>query len=361
MKPLATPLILVVDDQSANVQLMGKLLDVAGYHVIPALNGKEAIARAQARAPDLVLTDMRMPEMDGFETCRRLREIPGLGDLPVIFVTAATEHEYLTQAFQAGAVDYVTKPFIAEELLARVKLHTDLKRTRDHLTAMLRERDDITNVVAHDLKNPLTCVRFAAQMLQRDSDDPLRRAELIQEILDCSGEALNFIQRYLSRSAAGEYLREFTAEPVALQQLARDAAHFQKSAADIRQVAVSISGEAPPVMADPMATRNVLQNLISNALRHSPAGETVELQISCERSGYACCRVLDRGPGIAEADQKKLFQRFMRLATAKETEFSSGLGLAIAKHDITQMGGYLWYSLREGGGSVFGFELPLQA
>ncbi|HSW14131.1 MAG TPA: hybrid sensor histidine kinase/response regulator [Solimonas sp.] len=356
-----SPVVLVVDDNGSNVQLLGQLLDNAGYNVVPAASGAQALERARLRRPDLALVDMLMPGMDGLELGRHLRELPGLSDLPVIFVTGVTGQDSVARAFAAGAVDYITKPFVPQEMLARVQTHVELKRARDHLQLMLREREEITNVVAHDLKNPLTCIRFASQLLGR-SQEPARRGELLQEIEDCTQEALEFIQRFLSMRADGEYLRQFKTERLDLRELAVQALRLQAASAEMRgmQLQLQAEGDSLPVTADHMATRNVLQNLLSNAIRYSPEGGEVTVAVSATRGGMARCLVMDRGPGIAEADQKKLFQRFMRFATARQTEYSSGLGLAIAKRDITQMGGHLWYEPRPGGGSIFGFELPQQ-
>ena len=361
-KDLTAPLVMVVDDNPANVQLLGQLLDSAGYNVVPATSGAQALERAALRKPDLVLLDMMMPGMDGSEAIRRLHALPGLADLPVIFVTAATGVEELARGFELGAVDYLAKPFVARELLVRVRTHVELKRARDHLQMVLRERDEIVNVVAHDLKNPLTCIRFANQLLSR-TEDPARRADLIKEIDECSGEALNFVQRFLTQRAEGEALRQFHSEPIDLCAMATQALRLQQAEAEVRGLRLRLESSEPEVSAlgDHMAARNVLQNLVSNAIRHSPEGEEVLVSLSVTRSGNARCLVLDRGPGISEADQKKLFQRFARIVTARAVpEYSSGLGLAIAKHDINRMGGHLWYELRPGGGSVFGFELPQQ-
>ncbi|MBI2383501.1 MAG: hybrid sensor histidine kinase/response regulator [Gammaproteobacteria bacterium] len=353
------PLILVVDDHSTNVQVLGRLLEEHGYDVMPAVSGAQALARAQARKPDLVLLDLLMMPMDGFELCRRLHGMPALADVPVIFVTAATNRESLVNAFAAGAVDYVTKPFLTEELLARIRTHVELKRTRDRLSAMLQEREDVTHVVAHDLKNPLTSIRFSAQLLLRTGNDAARRAELAQEIRQAAEEALQFIQRFLARGAEGRRLRQLAAQPGDLRSLAQEALHRQIGAADARAVTLRLRGESAVVSADPIATRNVLQNLISNAIKHSPAGGEVEIAVGPGRPGFSQCLVMDRGPGVAPEEQERLFQRFLRLATAKSADdYSSGLGLAIAKHDVSLMGGYLWYEPRSGGGSVFGFELP---
>lgn len=351
------PLILVVDDQNSNVQLLGQILESGGYHVMPALNGEQAIARAQKRRPDLVLLDMVMPGIDGSETCRRLHDLPGCADLPVIFVTGANDRGSLVTAFGAGAVDYITKPFVTEELLARVKTHLDLKLARDRMAEMLREREDITNIVAHDLKNPLNCILFAARLMRRRQTEP---DELVDDVEGCATEALRFIQRFLSRGAEGQRLRQFAAERIDLGAVVREAVQLQRPYAAAHGIAIAVEGAAA-VYADPFMARNVIQSLLSNAIRHSPSQSRIDLELGPSRAGYSRCLVMDRGPGVPKQEVGKLFQRFVRLAAARDSEaneYSSGLGLAIAKHDVAQMGGHLWYEPREGGGAVFAFELP---
>lgn len=357
------PLVLVVDDQNANLQLIGEVLDHAGYQVMPALSGEQAIARASLRRPDLVLLDIAMPGMNGVEACKRLRTLPGLDDLPILFVTAANDRASLVTAFAAGAVDYITKPFVVEELLARVRTHIELKRARDRLAAMVREREDVIDVVAHDLKNPLTCILFNAQALPASARSSERIGELASEIEGCAEEALHYIQRFLARGAARERLRQFAAEAVQLRALAMDAVRLQSAAAQARQIRIEIDGDAT-VYADGPAVRNVLQNLLSNAIRHSPSGQSVDVRIDgSARKGHALCAIMDRGAGVSPQIEARLFQRNVRHRSAEDPQgdrFSTGLGLAIARHDIVQMGGRLWYEARRGGGSVFAFELPLQ-
>lgn len=351
--------VLVVDDEHSGAEALGILLERAGYDILRAYSGREALACAARTAPDLVLLDVMMPDMDGFETCGRLHQLPGLADLPVIFLTGSSERSDIAKAFNAGAVDYVKKPFVLEELLARVRTHADLKLSRARLGHMLREREEITNVVAHDLKNPLTCTLFAVESLKRATLDPQRRDELISEIVDNTRTALEFIQRFLARGAEGQRLRQFSAQRVDLLELARQAMRAQRAAAEAHEVSLTATGDSAEVQVDPEVTRNALQNLLANAIQYSPRGGTVEIAVTRLSSGFAQCRVMDRGPGIAEADRARLFTRFLSLASASaRAQYSSGLGLAIAKHDVTQMGGYLWYDAREGGGSIFGFDLP---
>ena len=157
--------ILVVDDQPANLRAVSTLLTRHGYEVAVANNGDEALALAAARVPDLLLLDMMMPGMDGFELLAQIKQDPELRKLPAIFLTAAQDRDMLLRAFDAGAVDYVTKPFIPEELLARVTAHIGLKLTRDRLERVARQRQELVNLVAHDLKNPLSSVLFASDAL----------------------------------------------------------------------------------------------------------------------------------------------------------------------------------------------------
>lgn len=358
--PGQPPLVLVADDQSANVQLIGQMLDQAGYDVMPARSGEQALARTRARKPDLILLDMLMPGMDGSATCRALREA-GFGDVPVIFVTGAADRDSLVTAFAAGAVDYITKPFVAEELLARVRTHLDLKLARDRLGEMLREREDVMHVVAHDLKNPLSATLFAARMLRRAPLDAAQ-SELLDDVVHGAEEALQFIQRFLARGAEGQRLRQFRAESIELGEVAARAVRAQRAAAQSRGMDILVQGAAR-AWADPTVARNVVQNLLSNAIRYAPEGSPIEVEIGDSRTGHARLLVMDRGPGVPEELRTKLFRSYARLVSAREAPadpYSSGLGLAIAKHDVVQMGGHLWYEPRSGGGAIFGIELPQQ-
>lgn len=352
--------ILIVDDEASDAEALSVLLQQEQYTTLTAHSGPEALELAARKPPDLVLLDVMMPGMNGFETCERLHHLPGLADLPVIFLTGASDRAAIARAFNTGAVDYLTKPCLLEELLARVRTHADLKLARDRLNRMLSEREEITHVVAHDLKNPLTCIRFAAESLKRPQASAERQAELVEDILENTHSALSFIQRFLARGAEGQRLRQFSARRVDVWDLAVAAARVQRTAAECRGVTLSVHGEPAKAFVDPEVTRNVLQNLLNNAIQYSPSGGSVEIVVRKSPAGFAQCCVMDRGPGIPEADRARLFTRFLRLASANAATYSSGLGLAIAKHDVTQMGGYLWYESREGGGSVFGMDLPAQ-
>jgi len=367
MRPaeVVKPLVLVVDDQHANIQSVGAMLSRAGFDVMPATSGAQALQRVAVRAPALILLDVLMPEMDGFEVLRLLRAQLPLAAIPVIFLTAAHDRELLVRAFEAGAVDYLTKPFVTEELLARVRTHIELKQARDHLERIARERADLTQIVAHDLKGPLSGIQFSASLLRRQSLESSPRAlRLIDSISESANEALHFIHGYLGRWADGELKRRLDAQSVPLQPLAARVVADYEAAAESRQMRIELEAvAAPTVSADAVATRHVLNNLVSNAIKYALPDSVIEVHLGPGRQGFGKVSVLDRGPGISESDQQKLFRRYVRLGNVDSGDFarSSGLGLAIAKQEVAQMGGHLWYEDRPGGGACFAFELPLDA
>lgn len=360
--PLTGALILVVDDQPVNIQAVGALLSREGYEVMPALSGAQALERCAARLPDLVLLDMRMPGLSGVEVCQRLKADGATAPVPVIFLTAAHEREHLVEAFAHGAVDYVTKPFVAEELLARVRTHLDLKRTRDHLNRIARERAELTQIVAHDLKSPLSSIQFSASLLQRAVREGRaeRLPQLGEQIHRSASDALAFIAGYLQQWADGELQRRFQPSRVHAAEVIAEAVAELEVAASSRGMALQVRIADPiAVRSDPRATRQVLVNLLSNAIKYAPDHSPIDIGAAAGRPGFGLFTVADRGPGISAADQQRLFRRYVRLANAEGRDDSSGLGLAICKQEITQLGGHLWYEDRPGGGAVFAFELPL--
>src|SRR5262249_11632109 len=168
---LAKSRILVVDDVVQNLQVVGTMLRNEGYDVMPASSGPQALERVRVRLPDLILLDLMMPEMDGLEVCRRLKADPQNRQIPIIFLTASNEMEHLVKGFEAGAVDYVTKPFNGAELLARVRTHLELKLARERLREMNDEKNEFMGIAAHDLRNPLSAIRGYAEMMLEDAQE----------------------------------------------------------------------------------------------------------------------------------------------------------------------------------------------
>lgn len=358
-----TGTVLVVDDVTRNLQLLGGILS-PHYEVMFATHGTAALERAAARVPDLVLLDMMMPGMDGLEVCRRLRADPRTMDSPVIFLTAAHESELAAQALACGAVDFVAKPFHTAELLARVRTHIELKQTRDELRRIIAEKSELMSVVAHDLKNPISAVRFSALLLRDGglrSPDP--RGELVDEIANTCGQMLEFIAERLEQSARASLPHGFDACELPLGDALEAVVHENRRAAHAKNISLVLGtdpAEAPIVRTDPRALKQVLGNLVSNAIKFSPPDSTVH--IAAELAGgenTARVTVRDEGPGLTDDDRTHLFEPYRRLS-AKPTagESSTGLGLSIARDLVQKMGGQIGCDSRPGEGAHFWFTLP---
>jgi signal transduction histidine kinase len=354
-----TGTILVVDDQAANVRVVGTLLGRRGYTVVPAHSGPEALAAVAGNAPDLILLDMMMPGMDGFELLAALREIPGLRKVPVVFLTAAQDRDLLLRAFEAGAVDYVTKPFMPEELLARVEAHVGLKLTRARLERVARERQELVSLVAHDLKNPLSSVLFATEMLQLPDCRPERVPRYVQVIHESANDAIGYIRSYLESQS--QATQQSPAHSACLRDILESVAQRYELQLESRgmQLAVLAPEQAGQVAIPAMVLRQVVENLVSNAMKYAAAGGELDLCVQAASPGYWRVLARDRGPGIPASLQRELFKPFRRLTEVDPAAgLSSGLGLSLAKQIIANAGGTLWYEDREGGGACFVIELP---
>lgn len=360
-KQRRAPLVMVVDDEPTNVQVMGALLAEDGYDVLPATSGRQALERCEARRPDLAIFDLKMPGMDGLALSRRFRETPALAAIPIIFVTGATDDEDLVQCFEAGAVDFLSKPIRPVELLQRVRTHLELKFSRDRLIHKARDCDALTAMVAHDLKSPLASIRFSVEML---SEEPVLAEERLQDLLaalvDSTNRMLAFIDDFLNRNAAASTVALDAFKPFALDATVRSLVQRYDHYGSEKDIRVELDPtDSVEAFGDPLAVEHVLDNLISNALKFAPPGSRVRVAIEPGNPGTARVRVLDRGPGITEIDQKRLFQRYVRLSARPTSgESSTGLGLSIAKQLSEAMHGNLSYEPREGGGAAFVFELP---
>ena len=352
------PVVLVIDDQEPNIQVVGQLLARAGYEVVPALNGEEGLQRAQAATPDLVLLDMRMPGMSGFDVLKALKDNPKTRDVPVIFLTADDDRDTLSRAFAEGAVDYITKPFVAKELLGRVNTHVDLKQSRDSLLRFVEEKQQMVETIAHDLRNYFSNIQFASDMLRDPDLATAARLRLVESIRTSSDSGVLFLQALLDHQNAQE--QGVSVHKLSASKLLHETVEVLGRAANAKNIKVSVTLiDDFIVCGHHGGVLHVMQNLLSNALKFSPRDS--EVFLAAARFGNrGRLSVIDQGPGVSKSDQERLFQRYVRLsATPNDGEASTGLGLALAKHRARTMGGDLWYDSREGGGSIFTLDLGL--
>ena len=360
----ATPArILVVDDQPANIQIVASVLGELGHEIVPARDGPTALKRLALRPPDLILLDLLMPDMDGCEVCRRLHENPEWKDIPVIFLSAADDKDFIVRALESGGVDYITKPFNQAELISRVRTQLALKLARDRLRQLAEDKDELLGILAHDLKNYLGGLQMSSQLLRdrlaRAGVGDTSTAQLAENILHTSGQLLAFVKQFLANAAADHGV---VLQSVRLNLSAAAAASVQRYQDTARckqlNLETDLPAEGAEVLADPSALDQVIDNLLSNALKFSPSQRKIRISV---RTGLACveCRVQDEGPGFTEEDMTRMFRRYGRLS-ARPTggEPSTGLGLSIVRKLVRAMNGELVCESAPGEGATFIVRLP---
>ncbi|MFT5410034.1 MAG: two-component system sensor histidine kinase/response regulator [Verrucomicrobiales bacterium] len=360
MNPTTTGTVLVVDDQERNVQVLGTTLSNAGFQVMAASSGQQALKRVAAHVPDLVLLDILMPGMDGFEVCKRLQSDPETAGLPVIFISAADEGDVIVRALAAGGVDYVTKPFNSDELLARVRTHIELKRSRDVMRNLISQREEFIAMMAHDLKSPLggakLSIELLAEMADRIGDKPARLAGTAR---DGIGRALDLIEGFLGDAESALTDLNIRCARIDLASCVAEAISRHQQAAARKRITIEWERSEVDalVQGDAEAIGRVLDNLLSNAVKFSFPERRVWIKLDAARGKVV---VRDEGPGFTAEDRTSLFVNFQRLS-AKPTagEPSTGLGLSSAKRLVEAMRGSLELSEGYSDGAEFVVTLPL--
>jgi len=358
----ATDCLLVIDDQEANIQVLGTMLGKLGFEILPATDGAQAIRRLNSRKPDLILLDLLMPGMDGFEICRQIQENPEWAEIPIIFLSASDDKNLIVRALESGGVDYITKPFNKLELVSRVRTHLMLKTARDYLKQLAQDKEELIGMISHHLQNHLAGMHMSAQNLMnhmRENADPKLRL-MAENIQSSSSQMRAFLRSFLANAAADHSLN-INLERISLTEAAARAVKRYGDAAKAKEISLqgNFSGEAAYVLADAAALDQVLDNLISNAVKFSPHGK--EVSVLVERGLlHTECQIRDQGVGFTDDDKKQMFRRYARLS-ARPTggEPSTGLGLSIAKKLMQSMNGELTCESKAGEGAIFILRLPV--
>jgi signal transduction histidine kinase len=364
------PLLLVVDDDPVNVELLCDLLETLDYRVAGALGGEAALAAVAEHRPALVLLDVMMPGIDGYEVCRRLKEDPATAAIPVVFVTALSDTEDKVKGIEVGGDDFITKPFNRPVLVARIRSLLRLKAAGDALEAsyrrlqeMERLKDDLVRMVVHDLKSPLSVMLGTLEMAVEGDLGPLTATQrrLLGDAHRRGEDVLLLIDNLLGLTNLEESRVRLAPRELDAAQLLREAAAEWEVRAERQGASVTVqSAEGLRFHADETLVRRVLGNLIGNALRHAGAAVRVRLSAaaSAEPAGVEVV-VADDGAGIPEAFHEEIFRKHGSARPAGAGgPATSGLGLTFCKLAVETHGGRIWVRSREGEGSAFHFVIP---
>ncbi|MBW4491546.1 MAG: response regulator [Oscillatoria princeps RMCB-10] len=366
--------ILIVDDMPDNLRVLSGVLAERGYSVHKALNGELALKTCEKAIPDLILLDILMPGLDGYEVCQRLKADETTRNIPVIFLSALNDPFDKVKAFSCGGADYITKPFQAEEVLARIahqltiqqqqrllaEQNADLQKLNAELRRSNTELEQFASVAAHDLRVPLTVMIASARLLAAYSESSLdTRAKSCLERIIAAGARMNrLIDDLLSYSRVGTRTPEF--EPAdCLTVLTEALANLQE---EIAASGASITcSELPTVLANKAQLVQLFQNLISNAIKFRRPEIPPVIKISAEALNLSewTIGVHDSGIGIEPQNFERIFLIFERLHSQREYP-GTGIGLAICKKIVEQHGGRIWVESQPGVCTTFYFTLRSQ-
>ncbi len=359
--------ILVVDDDPLNRQLLTELLTSRGLGVESAGDGPSALRRIRESPPHVVLLDVMMPGMTGFEVCRRIKADPELAHLPVLMVTALSDRSDRLEGINAGADDFLTKPVDRHEVLLRVHnalqrswLFRELATQHEKLLEMEALRESLTRMLVHDLRSPLTAILTNLELLEMSAAERLNEEELEDlRHARAGGRSLaDMVSQILVVSRGQEIDLEIQKEEVELQQLLKEAIDPLRTLAREHRLTVDVPDEPLVLTCDPGLIRRTVSNLFGNAVKFVPAGERIRLGAGA-RSGSIRIEVEDTGPGIPPESRETIFKRFARgPARGNAASESSGLGLTFCKMAVEAHGGRIGVQSEPGQGSLFWVELP---
>jgi signal transduction histidine kinase len=367
-----SPTILVVDDNEANRELALHTLEDEGYRVVLAEGGEQAIAIFSQQPVDCIVLDVRMPGVDGFAVCERIRALPRGTETPVVFLTALRDVETFDRALRAGGTDFLTKPVRPTELVIRVQSalklrrlsnelreHYDLlKHQRDHLQRVQLQKERLMAFVVHDLKNPVNAMDLHAQLLVRDRTLPEDARESAGHIRGAARQLGRMISNLLdlSKSDEGKLVAQRT--EFDLVALATAVTGEIEVATRERAVRFEVALESARIVADEDLLHRTLANLLENAVRHAPRETAVRLT-GRRGDGATEIRVTDAGKGVPAAMRERIFDPFVQLDQTglPPTRTGRGLGLAFCRIAVEAHGGRIWIEDADPG-AVFVLSIP---
>ena len=361
--------ILIVDDVMSNVLLLKVLLTNEKFAIATASNGRQALEQVEKENPDLVLLDVMMPDMSGFEVAQHLKASPKTADIPIIFLTALNSTADIVKGFQVGANDFISKPFNKEELIIRVTHQISLVAAKrlilsktEELQRTIAGRDKLYSVIAHDLRSPMGSIKMVLNMLILNLPVEKIGAEMY-ELLTMANQTTEDVFSLLdnllkwTKSQIGKL--NVVYQDVDLVEVTDSVIEIFSMVASLKKIKIrEMKPEKMMVNADIDMLKTVVRNLLSNAIKFSKENSEVLVKME-EVDGMAVVSVQDHGCGISEEGQKKLLHTDTHFSTfGTNNEEGSGLGLLLCKDFVVKNGGKLWFTSKEGAGSIFSFSIP---
>ncbi len=381
----AKAVILIIDDNPININLLTHILVRRGYEIRSANSGPHALAAIRDDLPDLILLDIMMPDMDGYEVCAQLKAAEQTRDIPIIFISALDATKDKIKGFNVGGVDYITKPFQFAEVLARVQTHLTLRRMQRTLQDQnvkleqeIRERvraeeqlrqyaadletrnaelDAFAHTVAHDLKNPLTALITTGYLLENNYNKLSKEnLNLYARMIVNNGRMMNNIIDELLLLSSVREIDEIETQPLDMDRIVTNVRDRLAFSVEEHQAEIVLPDHWPVALGYGPWIEEVWANYISNAVKYGGQPPRAELGGTTEADGWVRFWVRDNGLGLTPEEQEQLFTPFERLHQVRVE--GHGLGLSIVQRIVEKLGGQVGVESTVGQGSVFFFTLP---
>ncbi len=362
------PKILIIDDIAENIKVVANVLKKNSFNISYAQSGKAGIEKANKVLFDLILLDIMMPEMDGFEVCKEFKKDIRTKDIPVIFLTAKTDEDSLKKGFEAGGVDFITKPFKTNELLARVNTHIQLKlvqeqlsKTNEEIQASNKNKDKLLSIIAHDLRNPFSVLITFSKLIM-DSIDEFSKVDILtymKSFYQTSKQGYALLDNLLKWSKSQTGKTEIKPEKLNMYELAEETVTLLNSQAFNKKITLENNvPEGIRAFADINMILTVLRNLVSNAIKFTNTEGKVMIS-GKKLNNTVHINIIDNGVGIHPVDIEKLFRIDIKHSTSGTVgERGTGLGIILCKEFIEKNNGELSVKSELKNGSTFSFSLP---
>ncbi|MGI0480435.1 response regulator [Geminocystis sp. CENA526] len=381
-------LILIVDDVPSNLNILSETLIEADYEIAIATNGERALKQLQRIHPSLILLDIQMPKMDGFVLCQHLKDNPQTSQIPVIFMTALNDIDNKIKGFELGALDYITKPFQTQEVLARVKTHIQLSKLTHNLQAEIeqqtlslkkaKEASEKANIaksqfianISHELRTPLNAILGMTESLLEGVFGKINQQQIkpLNVIQKAGNHLLALINDILDFANIESDKLELSLCETSIENVIYSSVNFIETLATNKsqQLDIIIQNDLPPVLIDEKRIRQVLINLLNNAVKFTPEEGKVTLNVSLIQASHPETKELinvsirDTGIGIAEENYSELFQPFTQIDSKLNRQYEGiGLGLFLVKKIVEHHGGNIDLSSKLGQGTCVSFTIPV--
>lgn len=373
MDPIINPsdyTILIVDDNQTNIILLQAILKRAKYNTVSATNGADALLIMQEKQPDLVLLDIMMPDMDGYEVARRKDEIESIQSIPFLFVTALSDTNSMVKGFKAGCSDFITKPFNTEEILIRIHhqiINVENRRIinskNEELKSLIRNRDKLYAVVAHDLRSPLGTIKSVLDILDENLNSEIIGFELydlLHATTESADELFGLLENLLfwTRTQMGKLI--FQPKEIKITDAVTDAIKATSSMSNIHRIDISYSDNTgnATVLADKNMITTVIRNILANAIKFSDEDSSIEIETKIVDNQLSCS-ITDHGCGMDDEVKQALQQQISITTTGKHQEEGTGLGLTLCREFIRAHNGNLSFESEMNVGTTFTFTIPL--